>query len=199
MLNARDHLSLKVVLLVWALSGCAGGDEGGRQNEPDAGPPADSGPVTTENASVLSNPDTGTWTAGLTAKPGSEVATLSAVRTATHEEYERIVFEFSDRLPGYKVEYIDRPVRQCGSGDVVELPGDAWLSVQLQPANAHTEEGKPTVAERARTLTYANMKALRLICDFEAVVEWVVAVGSPNRYRTLELREPPRLVIDIRR
>lgn len=161
---------------------------------------ADTPPATIENASVLSNPDTAGWTAGLTAKPGAGMTTLRAVRTAAHADYERIVFAFGpDTMPGFKVEYIDRPVRQCGSGDVVELPGDAWLSIRLEPSQAHTEEGSPTIQERARTLNYENLKALRLICDFEGVVEWVAAVASPNAYRTLELKTPSRLVIDIRK
>jgi hypothetical protein len=199
MLNARNHLSLNVLLLLVALAGCAENDEQDRPAVPPTETAAPPGQSTPDNVSVLSNPDTAGWTAGLTAQPGSEVATLTAVRTATHDEYERIVFEFPDGLPGYRVEYIDRPVRQCGSGDVVELPGEGWLSIRLEPANAHTEAGQPTIADRNRVLSYQNLKALRLICDFEAQVEWIAAVASPNPYRTLELRAPSRLVVDIRK
>lgn len=174
-----------------------GRDEEGGQPETAA---ADTSSTIVNNASVLNNPDTAGWTAGLTAKPGTGMATLLEVRTASHEPYERIVFAFGpEQMPGFKVEYIDRPVRQCGSGDVVELPGDAWLSIRLEPAQAHTEQGAPTVTERARTLNYDVIKALRMICDFEGQVEWVAAVASPNQYRTLELRDPLRLVIDVRK
>ncbi len=192
---ARSYLSLKVVLVV-AICACAR-EEGDR---PAAALPADTPPANTNNVSALNNPDTAGWTAGLTAKPGDSMATLLDVRTATHDAYERIVFGFGpESLPGFKVEYIDRPVTQCGSGNVVELPGDAWLSIRLEPARAHTEAGQPTIADRSRTLNYPNIKALRLICDFEGIVEWIVAVAAPNQYRTLELREPARLVIDIRK
>jgi hypothetical protein len=200
MLYARSTLSLTVLLLA-ALAACARDQE--RVNPDDTPPdeaPRVSQPDDTNNASVLNNPDTAGWTAGLTAKGGSEMVTLTAVRTATHAEFERIVFAFEpQKLPGYRVEYIDRPVRQCGSGNVVELPGDAWLSIRLEPAQAHTEAGAPTIAERSRTLDYPNIKALRLICDFEGQVEWVAAVASPEHYRTLELREPARLVVDVRK
>jgi hypothetical protein len=134
------------------------------------------------------------------AKPGAGMTTLAEVRTASHDEFERIVFTFDTAgIAGYHIEYVDRPVRQCGSGDVVELPGDAWLKVKLEPSQAHTEEGKPTIAARNRDLNYSNIKRLRLICDFEGQVEWIVAVASPNRYRTLELGGPPRLVVDVRK
>jgi len=144
-------------------------------------------------------PDTGNNDTAMPPPPTLEMGPvmLTAVRAAVHEGADRIVFEFSGPLPGYKLEYIDRPVRQCGSGDVVELPGDAWLSVRFFPANAHTEEGHPSVAARDLTYTARNLKRLKLICDFEAVVEWVAAVAHPLRYTVLELKAPDRLVIDI--
>jgi len=42
------------------------------------------------------------------------------------------------------------------------------------------------------------VKELISTCDFEAEVEWVAGVASPNRYRVLELRNPTRLVVDIK-
>ena len=120
------------------------------------------------------------------------------MRTAIHEGYERIVFEFDGPLPGYHIEYVDQPVRQCGSGDVVDLPGDAWLSIKFVPAYAHTEAGEASVAERDLILNERNLKRIKLICDFEAVVEWVAAVAAPAHFRVLELTLPERLVIDLR-
>ena len=200
MLYARLHLSLSFLLLA-ALCACTRErDVNPADTPPDEAPSVTPEPDDTNNVSVLNNPDTAAWAAGLVAKPGSEMVTLMAVRTASHDEFERIVFAFEpQRLPGYRIEYVDRPVRQCGSGEVVELPGDAWLSIRLEPAQAHTDQGAATVTERSRTLDYQNIKALRQICDFEGQVEWIVAVASPTHYRTLELREPARLVVDVRK
>lgn len=152
---------------------------------------------TSENAANPPEADTG-WTAGVTRRAGSAVALLQEVRAGRHGGYDRLVFQFADSLPGWHIAYVDRPVRQCGSGDVVPLPGDAWLSIRLEPANAHTEAGRPTVAERDRTFEGGNLKRLKLICDFEAQVEWIAAVGYPGRYRVMTLRQPARLVVDIR-
>jgi hypothetical protein len=202
MLYARHHLSRIGLMLLTALCACGreGGDRVGDTPPPD-GAAAESAAGNTRNVSALNNPDTAGWTAGVTVKPGAAMATLMAVRTASHEEFERIVFAFAPGGPiaGFKVEYVDRPVRTCGSGEVVELPGDAWLSVRLEPAQAHTDEGKPTVLERARVLDYGNIKALKMICDFEGHVEWVIAASAPQRYRTLELKEPARLVVDVKK
>lgn len=141
-------------------------------------------------------------TAGMVEKeaPGAAPALLRAVRTASHERFDRVVFEFAGaRPPGYRVEYVDRPVRQCGSGEAVPVAGDAWLRVRLTPANAHTEAGEATVTDRDRRLGYTNLKELKILCDFEAEVEWVLGLASPNRYRVLELTNPARLVVDVRK
>lgn len=125
------------------------------------------------------------------------IAMLTAARIGKHEEVDRIVFEFVGTPPEYHIEYIDRPVRQCGSGDVVPLPGDAWLSIRFEPANAHTEAGEPSVQVRDIEVTGRNLLRVKLICDFEAVVEWIAAVGSPGRFKVLELKDPARVVVDI--
>ena len=187
-LNAVAVIAL--VALLWVACG----------DEPSQSVPAK------QNASadsVLTNPivnDTSAWTAGsTTAARGDYVGTLVAVRTARHAGYDRIVFEFRDEeLPNYHVEYIDRPVRACGSGEEVPLAGDGWLEIRLEPANAHEETGTPTILERNRTPTLPNLRELKQTCDFEAVVSWVAGVRSPNPYRVLELPNPTRLIIDLR-
>lgn len=140
------------------------------------------------------------WTSGDTRVEGvaTGTAVLRAVRTARHEAFDRIVYEFESAVPGYRISYIDRPVRQCGSGNVVPFEGDAWLSMVFEPSDAHTQEGRPTVAERSRRLDLPNVIELKLICDYEAQVEWVAGVHAPMEYRVLTLREPDRLVVDIR-
>jgi hypothetical protein len=132
-------------------------------------------------------------------RPGAATAVLRDVRVAGHEGFDRVVFEFEGAaVPGYHVEYVDRPVRQCGSGDAVPVAGDGWLLVRLTPAQAHTDEGEPTAGPRERRVGLTNLKEVESICDFEGEVAWVLGVGSPNRYRVLELSGPARLVVDVR-
>jgi hypothetical protein len=142
----------------------------------------------------------GHWTAGDTFVDGqvSGSALLRGVRSARHDGFDRIVFEFESASPGYRISYIDRPVRQCGSGEVVPLAGDAWLSMRFEPADAHTAEGAPTIMERSRSPALPNVIELKLICDFEAQVEWVAGVHMPMEYRVLTLHDPTRVVVDIR-
>jgi hypothetical protein len=124
---------------------------------------------------------------------------LRTVHTAAQVGYDRIVFELSgDSPPGYHVEYSDRPARKCGSGDVVPVSGAARLLVRLERVQAHDERGNPTIVERERAPALPVLKEMKLICDFEGQVEWVLGVAARNGYRVLELTEPPRLVVDLR-
>jgi hypothetical protein len=140
-------------------------------------------------------------TAGTTDKRNRAdgAALLSAVRAARHDGFDRLVFEFrGDELPGYHIEYIDKPVRSCGSGEVIPLSGDARLQIRFEPTNAHTDDGKPTLAFRELVSKLPTVIELKATCDFEAQVEWVAGVSSPNKYRVLELKGPTRLVVDIK-
>jgi len=141
------------------------------------------------------------WTAGDTDRPATAggMTTLAAVRIARHDGHDRVVFEFpGNGLPGYHIAYIDRPVRQCGSGEVVELAGDGWLEIRMEPAQAHDEQGNATITERALAPGLPIIREAKLTCDFEGQVTWVLGVASPNPYRVLELAAPPRLVVDVR-
>jgi hypothetical protein len=139
-------------------------------------------------------------TIGLSEKKraGAEPALLRVVRTGKHESFDRVVFEFEgSAIPGYHIEYVDKPVRDCGQGAVVPISGDGFLLIRMQPSNAHTEAGVPSVTARQQSPKLPILKELKLICDFEADVQWILGVSSPNRYRVLELTNPARLVVDI--
>jgi len=141
-------------------------------------------------------------TAGTTEKKNTNIKApgiMSAVRSARHGNYDRVVFEFrGTELPTYHIEYIDKPVNACGSGNVVPLAGDAWLEIRFTDAYAHTPEGQPTISDRERTPGLPVIKEMKLTCDFEAEVTWVLGAASPNRYRVIELKNPTRLAVDIK-
>lgn len=131
------------------------------------------------------------------AKPGLGVVVLREVRAAGQPGFDRVAFEFEGSdVPGYRIGYVDKAI-QCGSGEPVELAGEAWLEVQLTPAQAHTEAGEPTVRERERSLDLPVLKELESTCDFEADVTWVLGLASRKVYRVQELANPARLVIDL--
>lgn len=139
--------------------------------------------------------------AGITEKkrPLPRPVVMTGVRVARHPGFDRLVLEFGKALPGYHVEYVDRPIRSCGSGDTIPMEGDGWLRVRVEPVQAHTEMGDETISgpDRHRKLELGVLRELVMTCDFEGQVEWVLGVSSPNKYRVLELSSPPRLVVDV--
>lgn len=145
----------------------------------------------------MPTPTVGASSAGATST-AAEPPILRAVRVGKHPGLDRLVFEFDGAgLPAWHVEYVDRPVRDCGSGDPVHVAGDAWLQVRFNGAHAHTPEGAPTSGPRRRAIGLTVLRELVRICDFEAEVTWVAGLARPNPYTARVLAGPSRLVIDI--
>lgn len=131
----------------------------------------------------------------------SGVVILNAVRTARHNGYDRIVFEFrGSALPDYLVEYTHETPTQCGSGAPVSVRGAEHLFVRLSPVQAHAPVGneeRGTLASRTLTPRYPTVEALTLTCDFEAVVSWVVGLSARKPFRVTTLGAPARLILDV--
>lgn len=123
---------------------------------------------------------------------------LTKVENMSCGGYDRVIFEFDRAIPSYTAEYVDRPIRACGTGRVIPVAGDAWLKVRFAPAKAHTAAGQATISQRNRMVNYANLRQLVSVCDFEGSVEWVLGVSRPSQFRISELNNPPRLVLDVR-
>ena len=188
-----------------------------RDSKTTPAPPPNATPIISPTATPIATPSAPTdtalsesgdtsdptfeGTAGVTQKKRGELPprTLRTVRAAKHENFDRVVFEFAESgLPGYRIQYVNKPVRNCGAGEVVPVGGNGFLLIQILPANAHTQAGQATIDERERVLNLPVMRELKLICDFEADVQWVVGVSQVKRYRVLELSNPARLVVDIK-
>jgi hypothetical protein len=97
------------------------------------------------------------------------------------------------------VEYVDRPLHECGSGNQIFPVGDAWLELRLEPAAAHTEAGEATLGAREIAVDAPLLRRIYRTCDFEAVVVHVLALSAPNPFRVLTLSSPSRIVVDIQR
>ena len=192
-MNRKDRSPIRLGrpalgLLLAFLVGCGGGLEDPRsspERSPDAGPPVE---------------PHFEGTAGIVERPGEtdEVVLLTDVRVGRHQGFDRVTFEFAgSSRPGHHLEYVDRPVRQCGSGHPVPLAGDGWLEVRMELARGHDEEGNATLPGELDPGLPVLLEVERT-CDFEGVVTYVLGVRSPNRYRVLDLDDPTRLVVDVR-
>jgi hypothetical protein len=172
--------------------------------EPSTPPPSDTPaptppPAPDTGAVAPEDPKNREWTAGSVKLTRSSLkpVTLRSVREGRNEGFDRVVFEFDGpQVPGYSIQYVDKPVVKCGSGDPTEVAGQGWLQVSLTPAQAHAD-GQSTITSRERKAALSVLQELELTCDFEAEVTWVLGAARPNKYRVMELREPTRLVVDV--
>lgn len=205
------HPSIASSLIVVAVAACATNGEEVDESAPSAEVAVDTAPRPMPSPQARDTEPwmllparvdaPGEWTAGTVVggREGAGVQTLAEARVGHHPELDRFVLEFAgDTIPRYRVEYVDEPIRACGSGHVVPVAGDGFLSISLSSARAHDERGRPTVRKRALEPSYELLRQATLVCDFEAEVRWVLGVASPERFRVLELEKPTRLVVDVR-
>lgn len=130
------------------------------------------------------------------APPASVI--LREVRSGGRDEFDRVVFEFvGDLPPGFRVEYIDKLTRKCGSNEM-KASGGTWLLVRMTPAQAHNESGRSSVGQVGFDEELAVVRRLQQVCDADGQVEWLIEVSERKPYRAEILPEPTRLVIDIK-
>lgn len=189
------RLTAVVCLLVVTLTACnRGGDE---QNVASPG-------TSTPAPTPCSVPDGSLEPQRSDTNP--EFAPVTAVRYTrrTEEGCPRIVFEFTDHVSGYAVEYANGPFSECGSGEAVpteDWGATAFLGVRLEPSGSvdtsdpnarQTYTGPRDIDVGGRVL-----KHMKVVCDFEAVFEWVVGVDARREFSVFTLDDPSRIVIDV--
>ena len=144
--------------------------------------------------------DTGAWrteaVSSPTATPGTS-AVLTSVQATPAAGYDRVAFRFAGSLPAYHVAFESAPPRHCGSGDLVELPGQALLVVTFRGAAAHDEQGRATIDQRDLRPHLVALRALTLFCDFEGEVSWALALARATRFRVAQPAGSARLLLDI--
>ncbi|MGQ0520102.1 MAG: AMIN-like domain-containing (lipo)protein [Actinomycetota bacterium] len=192
-----------VVVLALLLPACAAGQDPTVEAGGDA-------PAAT-SASTSTPASSGPGTASPVAPPISTPAVqprsyLTAVRAAGADQpgSSRVVFEFDSVVPGYTIDYVQRPVTEDGSGDEVTVKGEAILQVRFENASGARIEGEKVIRtyngpDRVPAAG-AEGVATEVVDagDFEGAVTWVI--GLRRRAPSLSvstLSGPARLVIDV--
>jgi hypothetical protein len=132
------------------------------------------------------------------ADPGSWIAD---VRTAGHDGYDRVVFEFTGIVPTYDVRYVVPPfVDTAGTEKAVDGTAfvDVWLrgtsTVQLDGARLIEHYRGP---DRVGAGDTAVVTEVVDIDDFESNVHWTIGLTGERPVAVTTLDDPGRLVIDI--
>jgi hypothetical protein len=133
---------------------------------------------------------------GVTPAGAQSAPTLVDVRAGRHPGFDRVVFEFRGAVPEHHVRYVNRLVED-GSGNPVSVAGTADLEVVFQGANAHEDDGTPTVSPRRFSPGLTAVKEVAQIGDFEAVVSYGIGLDRRRPLTVSTLSGPSRLVIDV--
>jgi hypothetical protein len=193
---------VRLLALASVLTACGGSDGDAAEPSADTGTVATTGATTTGGIDPLAGAGTNPVSADAA---GPETALLERVALGRHEGFDRVVFEFRNDVPGYRVSYVDPPLHEDGSGDVVEVDGAAFLVVRMEPASGFdlsVDEGElvyrgPSRISGADAGTPVIREAVRT-GDFEAVLSWAIGLGDRVDFRVQTLSGPPRLVVDVR-
>lgn len=165
---------------------------------PDASPGSDDDTADDEPASGASafpadaEPDT--------AEPsGDAMLTVTDIRVGEHDGFDRVVFDLGGTgTPGWRVEYVDEAIDD-GSGNPVEVDGDAVLQVVISgtamPGDSGVEEYDGTTLEPDDT---ESVEEVVYRFWFEGYTTAFVGVDEGRRpFRVFALSDPTRVVVDV--
>jgi hypothetical protein len=194
------RLARLLPISVLLLAGCGGSHSAGSTSGSTTVPPP------TSTTTVTTDPLEGASTTAVSAKPTvQETGLLERIAVGRHEGYDRVVFQFRNHVPGYRVEYVQPPFAEDGSGNPVAIAGEAFVQVRMEPASGfdlNTGEGE-LVYKGPRRIEGTDSGAgvvteLVRTGDFEALLTWVIGLEKQVPFRVLTLDGPPRLVLDFR-
>lgn len=197
--RAPRALAALAAMVAVAAAGCSDGDdevvsqEATTTSTPDASSTSTTSSTTAAPAATSTSTTTAPFDGGTARVEVPRPATTQAVvhHTAldvvTSGGEEQITFAFDGALPGVVVEYVDRPVRESGSGSEVAVEGGAVLGVRFEPAASARTDGD----EVTRTYTGPQRvpgtggRVIELVRtgDFEALYEWAVGVDEQVPFR----------------
>ena len=205
----KSRITIVMVLTALTLAACSGN---GGTPQPTPTPPQAT-PTTTVTVSPTPSPS-GTSEAceafGSTDEQSSadatELSTLvgAQMRVGEHACYERFVFEMtgSGNQPGWTVGYAD-PMTTDGSGEVVDLLGQADLAVTVGVWTVPDFEGRPaewppfTGPDDIVTSGFVAIEEARNLYAFEGVTRIGLGLDERRPFRVSWLDGPPRLAVDV--
>lgn len=206
---------LAVTVLV--LSGCFGSaaSPSSAPSDPPSGTPttepstsappsvAPSASATPASVEPIPSADLGEFSCELPVVESATVplANIVDVRVGTHDDYDRVVFEFEQGLPEFTLAEATPPFTQDGSGAPVAVEGESFLSLTMRGGSKQTDEGTssydgPTDFDPG----FATLVDLVEGGDFERQSTWYLGLGADACVRVMQLvgeGGAPRLVIDV--
>lgn len=125
-------------------------------------------------------------------------ATLRSVEFAAGGTFDRSTFAFGDdaAYPGYRIVWNDSTAASCADSTSVKPPAGT-LVIRFEPSSAKAD-GETTVAQTSQRPALPSIATARQLCDANDKLIWGLGAADSTRFRVVELRDPPRLVVDVR-
>jgi hypothetical protein len=161
--------------------------------------PAPTTPATTTPSGEPCEPPTSIEPVSVDFPLGMSSLVGREIRTGTHPCFERVVLELQGdgAMPGYRVQYVDDPVRLSPSDLDVDIAGDATLVLSVA-AWMTTMEGEGYDGPDQIVPTNVELiEELRLIENFEGMHQWAIGLDRVRPFSVTTLSDPARIVIDI--
>ena len=198
--------------LAFCVAACSPGDGGGDDvqsavsmrtaNDPSASGTANGNGNGNGNATLESDPapavDYSTQAAEATPGDGSYLG-IKDVRIGSHDDFDRIVFEFTgEGVPGYWVRYEDMPTQQ-GSGRPITVAGAHKLAIDVRgtgyPFDFDMDDYPSGPVRPDDTDAIAEVVGAG---TFEGSSQYVVGIDGERRpFKVFQVNNPTRLIIDI--
>lgn len=120
------------------------------------------------------------------------------LRVGEHRNFDRVVIDLEGPISGYTAKYV-RSLRYEGSGQVVDLRGRKFFSINLSTAAAHDASGNSVYeGPKLRQYRMPVLRGVALTGDFEGQVSFGLALRHRSDFRVIELHAPNRILIDVR-
>ena len=198
-----------IVVLLVALAGCGSeptNTSTGTTSPPPASPTQTATVTPTESPSESATCETFGSTADQSSADPLALSSLTgaSMRVGRHDCFERFVFEMTGtgENPGWRVGYAD-PMGAQGSGDPVELAGDADLEVIVGVWTVSDFEGRPDEwppfqgPDDLVTTGFTAIKEARNLYAFEGMTQIGLGLDKKRPFRVTWEQGPPRLVVDV--
>ena len=131
--------------------------------------------------------------------PNSARATLRSVDVSGGERFDRAIFVFGTDapFPGYRIVWDDSAAAVCGEEDAPDLGPEPVLLIRFEPSIARDDGGRTTVAQLSRRPGLPAVATAAQLCDQNDHLVWALGASDSTRFRIVELRGPPRLLVDV--
>ncbi len=203
-MNHSAALALLVGMLATACTGDADPSaSSGRPETPQATTPSAAASTSARSPEATQALETAPFSADTS--PDVEQFTggplsVTAVRVARQSGFDRVVFELDgeqEGAPGWRVEYVDDP-RRDGSGDPVEVEGDATLVVLIDGVGYPQDTGREEAGDVELPSDLRVLRDVELGAVFEGTYEAFLGTARQAPFRVFRLADPARVVVDVR-